>query len=72
MSQRRSVIDTPRREGMRIAGDKVFGERTIDIRYPWTGEVVATVPKATLEDAAAFRIARDYRPVLTRHSATGS
>ena len=53
---------------MRIAGDKVHSERTIDIRYPWTGEVVATVPKATVEDVRrAFKIARDYKPTLTRH-----
>ena len=47
MSSRPSVIDTPKREAMRIAGDKVYGERTIEVRYPWTGEVVATVPRAT-------------------------
>ena len=47
MSSRPSVVDNPKREAMRIAGDKVHGERTIEVRYPWTGEVVATVPKAT-------------------------
>jgi phosphonoacetaldehyde dehydrogenase len=68
MSTRSPVIDTPRREAMRIAGDKVYGERTIDVRYPWTGEVVATVPRATLDDVKrAFKVARDYKPVLTRH-----
>ena len=50
MSKRASVIDAPTREAMRIAGEKVHGERTIEVRYPWTGEVVATVPRATLED----------------------
>ena len=53
MSTRSPVIDTPQREAMRIAGDKVYGERTIDVRYPWTGEVVATVPRATLDDVQA-------------------
>ena len=53
MSTRSPVIDTPQREAMRIAGDKVHGERTIDVRYPWTGEVVATVPRATLDDVQA-------------------
>ncbi len=68
MSTRSPVIDTPQREAMRIAGDKVYGERTIDVRYPWTGEVVATVPRATLDDVKrAFKVARDYKPVLTRH-----
>ena len=46
----------------------MYGERTIDVRYPWTGEVVATVPKATVEDVRrAFKTARDYKPTLTRH-----
>ena len=68
MTARASVVDTPRREPMRIAGDKVHSDRVIEVRYPWTGEVVATVPKATVEDVRrAFRIARDYKPVLTRH-----
>ena len=68
MSSRASVIDSPKREAMRIAGDKVQAERTIEVRYPWTGEVVATVPKATVEDVRrALRIARDYKPTLTRH-----
>ena len=68
MSERTSVIDSPKREAMRIAGDKVYGERTIDVRYPWTGEVVATVPKATVDDVRrAFKVARDYKPTLTRY-----
>ena len=49
-----------RREGQR--------DRVIEVRYPYTGEVVATVPKATVEDVKrAFRIAREYRPKLTRY-----
>ena len=68
MSERTPVVDAPRREAMRIAGDLVHGERTIDVRYPWTGEVVATVPKATVDDVRrAIAIARAYRPTLTRH-----
>lgn len=63
-----SVIDSPKREAMRIAGDMVHGERTLDVCYPWTGEVVATVPRATVDDVKrAFRTARDYKPTLTRH-----
>ena len=58
----------PRREAMRIAGEKVHRDRVIEVRYPYTGEVVATVPKATVDDVRrAFRIAREYRPKLTRH-----
>ena len=68
MSSRPSVIDTPTREPMRIAGDKVHSDRVIEVRYPWTGEVVATVPKASIDDVRrAFRVAREYKPVLTRY-----
>jgi aldehyde dehydrogenase (NAD+) len=40
----------------------------IEVRFPYTNEVVATVPKATVEDVRrAFRIAREYKPKLTRY-----
>ena len=53
---------------MRIAGRKVDRDRVIEVRYPYTGEVVATVPRATVEDVKlAFRIAREYKPKLTRY-----
>ena len=62
------VIDSPLREGLRIGGEKVHRERTIDVCYPYTGEVVATVPKATVEDVRrALQIARQYKPTLTRY-----
>jgi aldehyde dehydrogenase (NAD+) len=62
------AVDAPRREAMRIAGEKVHRDRVIEVRYPYTGEVVATVPKATVDDVRrAFRIAKEYRPTLTRH-----
>jgi putative phosphonoacetaldehyde dehydrogenase len=55
-------------ESLRIAGEKVARDRTIDVCHPYTGAVVATVPKASLDDVRrALRIARDYRPTLTRH-----
>jgi len=55
-------------EALRIAGDKVRRDRVIEVRFPYTGEVVATVPKATVEDVKrAFRIAREYQPKLTRY-----
>ena len=63
-----SVIDTPLREGLRIGGEKLYHDRVIEVRYPYTGEVIATVPKATLADVKrAFHIARQYKPTLTRH-----
>ncbi len=68
MHARVHPVDVPRREALRIAGDKVHRDRVIEIRYPWTGEVVATVPRATIDDVRrAFRIAKEYRPTLTRH-----
>ncbi|MDR2296751.1 MAG: phosphonoacetaldehyde dehydrogenase [Comamonas sp.] len=57
-----------RHEALRIAGEKVYREEMIDVTYPYTGEVIATVPKATLEDVRrAYQIARDYKPTLTRY-----
>jgi len=57
-----------RSEGMRIAGESVRRERVIAVHYPYTGEIVATVPKATVEDVhRAIRIAREYKPTLTRY-----
>ena len=68
MSTRPSVVDVPQREAMRIAGEKVYRDRVIEVRYPYTGEVVATVPKATVDDVKrAFAIGRAYKPKLTRH-----
>jgi putative phosphonoacetaldehyde dehydrogenase len=56
------------REALRIAGEKVHRDRVIEVTYPYTGEVIATVPKATLDDVRnALRIARDYKPTLTRY-----
>ena len=53
---------------MRIAGEEVGGARTIDVHNPWNGQVVGTVPKATLEEVRrAFAIAKAYKPTLTRY-----
>ena len=65
---KRATIDAPRHEGMRIAGEKIYSDRVIEIRYPYTGDVIATVPKASIDDVRrAFRIARQYKAKLTRH-----
>jgi aldehyde dehydrogenase (NAD+) len=59
---------TVRHEQLRIAGRKVDRDGRIEVRYPYTGELIATVPKATVEDVcSAFRIAREFRSPLTRH-----
>ena len=71
MAARSPVVDAPLREAMRIGGDKVHAsssDRVIEIRYPYSGELVATVPKASLDDVRrAIRIAAQYKPTLTRH-----
>jgi phosphonoacetaldehyde dehydrogenase len=67
MHAKTRTVDEVRREPMRIAGEKVLRDRVIEIRHPYTNEVVATVPKATVEDVRrAFRIAKEYKPKLTR------
>ena len=60
--------NTVRQEALRIAGDHVYSKQVFEVRFPYTGEVVATVPKASVEDVRrAFRIAREYKPKLTRY-----
>jgi aldehyde dehydrogenase (NAD+) len=57
-----------RHEPLRIAGEKVERAQTFDVRYPYTGEVVAEVSKATVDDVRrALKIAREFRSPLTRH-----
>ena len=68
MSTRAATVTEPQRAAMRIAGEKVHTDRVFEVRYPYTGELVATVPKASIDDVRrAFRIARQYKPTLTRH-----
>ena len=58
----------PIRESLRIAGEKVFRDQVIEVRHPYTGALVGTVPKATVDDVKrALRIARDFRSTLSRH-----
>jgi aldehyde dehydrogenase (NAD+) len=55
-------------EKMRIGGDLVGRDRVIEVRNPYTGAIVGTVPKATVEDIRhAFSIARRFKSTLTRH-----
>jgi aldehyde dehydrogenase (NAD+) len=67
-----AVSSVPRellRESLRIAGEKAARDRVIEIRHPYSGESVATVPKASLEDVRrALQIGRGYRATLTRHA----
>ena len=53
---------------MRIAGERVGGSRVLEVRNPYTNEVVGTVPRAGVDDIRrAFAIARAYKPRLTRY-----
>jgi phosphonoacetaldehyde dehydrogenase len=55
-------------ESLRIAGEKIFRDRVINIHHPYSGKLVGTVPKATLEDVKrALHIARDFHSTLSRH-----
>ncbi len=62
------TVETIRHETMRIGGEKVDTEARIEVRYPYTNEVIGTVPAGDASHAArAFRIAADYTPTLTRY-----
>ena len=67
------TLDTMyRHESMRIAGEKVGGERSgeraIEVFDPFTRQRIGSVPKATVEEVRrAFAIARGYKAKLTRY-----
>jgi phosphonoacetaldehyde dehydrogenase len=64
VGQKRSL----RAESMRIAGKRVDADATIDVHYPYTGEVVGTVPAGQAAHARqAFEIAAGYRSRLSRY-----
>ncbi|MCP3702954.1 MAG: aldehyde dehydrogenase family protein, partial [Alteromonas sp.] len=51
-----------------IGGEKVDTEKRFNVHYPYTNEVIGTVPAGTKEHAArAFEIAANYKPKLTRY-----
>jgi aldehyde dehydrogenase (NAD+) len=57
-----------RNERLRIAGEQVAAERSFEVRYPYTGEVIATVPLATADHVRrAIGAGRAFRSRLTRH-----
>ena len=57
-----------RNEGMRIGGEIVFTDAVIEVKYPYTNEVIGTVPAGTAEHAArAFEIAANYKSKLSRY-----
>lgn len=57
-----------RNEAMRIGGKRVSTSDLVEVRYPYTDQVIGTVPAGTAEHAAeAFDIAAGYKPTLTRY-----
>ena len=55
-------------EAMRIGGKKVSTDRVVNVHYPYTNEIIGTVPAGTAEHAAqAFSIAAGFKPKLTRY-----
>jgi aldehyde dehydrogenase (NAD+) len=57
-----------RREAMRIGGESVHTDRVIEVLNPYTGQLIGTVPKASVDDIRrAFAIAKAYKPKLTRY-----
>jgi aldehyde dehydrogenase (NAD+) len=58
----------PRHECFRLAGEKIDTGRSFEVRYPFTGEVVATVPLASVDEVRrAIAVGRNFRSRLTRH-----
>ncbi len=55
-------------ESMRIGGRKVSADGVVPVHYPYTNEIIGTVPAGRAEHAAeAFAIAKAYKPKLTRY-----
>ncbi len=51
-----------------IMNDRAARQGVIEVRYPYTGEIVGTVRRASVEDVRnAFAWARAYKPRLTRY-----
>ena len=54
-------------ESMRIGGKKVSADGVVPVHYPYTNEIIGTVPAGRAEHAArAFEIAAGFKPRLTR------
>ena len=62
------MTNTIKHQSMRIAGKKVDAEKNINVHYPYTNEIIGTVPAGTAEHAKqALEIATNYQPKLTRY-----
>ena len=55
-------------ESMRIGGKKVDADGVVPVHYPYTNEIIGTVPAGRADHAArAFEIAAGFKPKLTRY-----
>jgi putative phosphonoacetaldehyde dehydrogenase len=66
----RKLVDSPqfRAEALRIGGEKLRSERSLDVLNPYNGERVGTVAMASLEQVRrAMDIAHGYVPTLSRY-----
>ena len=55
-------------ESMRIGGKKISADGVVPVHYPFTNEIIGTVPAGRAEHAAqAFEIAAGFKPKLTRY-----
>src|SRR5215467_4250691 len=61
-------LPTKAHETMRIAGKLVDADQRIEVRNPYSGDLVGTVAAANAAQVAeAFRIGAAYKPKLTRY-----
>jgi putative phosphonoacetaldehyde dehydrogenase len=62
------MLNTMLKDSMRIGGKKVSADGEVPVHYPYTNEVIGTVPAGRAEHAArAFEIAAGFKPKLTRY-----
>src|SRR5690606_7829409 len=58
----------PRQRSKPAMNDRAADQRVIEVQYPYTGEVIGTVPKMSVDQVRkAFDVARAYKPKLTRY-----
>ncbi|CAB3738160.1 phosphonoacetaldehyde dehydrogenase [Paraburkholderia rhynchosiae] len=65
---KRKPSSTVRHEAMRIGGERITRAEVIEVLNPYTGALVGSVPRATVDDVRrAFDYAHAYRAQLTRY-----